>query len=70
MTLLGTLIKHQKHILVSSTEYVVPPGAVYGTPHVRLYCRTCDETCASPIWEEVLGESASRGDSASRRGPA
>lgn len=57
LTLIGVLIAHKGHALVSQTNYEIPSGRVFGTPHVILYCRTCREV----TWDEALqGEWAGR----------
>lgn len=50
MTLLGALIAHKGHRLESRVDYKVPDGKVFGTPHVTLWCWTCEET----IHDEAL----------------
>jgi len=40
-TLLGTLVRHSGHMLTVNTRYIIPPGKVYGAPHVFVFCETC-----------------------------
>jgi hypothetical protein len=51
-SLLGVLVQHKGHALVSDTRYKVQPGRVYGEPHVLLICQTDGQL----IWDESVGD--------------
>lgn len=51
-TLLGTLALHANHALVTHQRYIIPPGKVYGSPHLFVHC----ETDGILIWDEDLFE--------------